>query len=32
MSSTIISGIAIFTPLLLGLIGIALFSAKKKEK
>ena len=32
MSSVIISGIAIFTPLLLGLIGIALFSAKKKEK
>ena len=31
MSTTIISGIAIFTPLL-GLIGIALFSAKKKEE
>ena len=32
MSTTIISGIVIFTPLLLGLIGIALFSAKKKEE
>lgn len=32
MSPTIISGIAIFTPLLIGLIGIALFSAKKKEE
>ena len=32
MSPVIISGIAIFTPLLIGLIGIALFSAKKKEK
>lgn len=32
MSTTIISGIAVFAPLLLGIVGIALFSAKRKEE
>lgn len=32
MSTTIISGIAIFAHLLLDIVGIALFSAKKKEE
>ena len=31
-TNTIISGIAMFAPLLLDIVGIALFSAKKKEE
>jgi hypothetical protein len=32
MSTTLISGIALVIPIILGIIGIALFSAKKKEE
>ena len=32
MSTTVISAIALAIPIVLGIIGIALFSAKKKEE
>ena len=32
MSTTVISAIALAIPIVLGIIGIALFSAKKKKK
>jgi hypothetical protein len=32
MSTAVISGITLLIPLVLGIIGIALFSAKKKEE
>ena len=32
MSTTVISGIVLAIPIVLGIIGIALFSAKKKNK
>ena len=32
MSTTVISGIVLLIPIVLGIIGIALFSAKKKKK
>jgi hypothetical protein len=32
MSTTLISGIGLLIPIVLGIIGIALFSAKKKKK
>ena len=32
MSVTVISGLILFFPVLLGILGIALFSAKRREK
>ena len=32
MSTTVISGIVLLIPIILGIIGIALFSAKKKKE
>jgi hypothetical protein len=32
MSVTVISGLILFFPILLGILGIALFSAKRREK
>jgi|JI61114DRNA_FD_contig_31_764757_length_519_multi_3_in_0_out_0_1 hypothetical protein len=32
MSVTVISGLILFFPILLGIMGIALFSAKRREK
>ncbi len=32
MATTLISGLILLIPILLGIIGIALFSAKKKEE
>jgi hypothetical protein len=32
MSVTVISGLILFFPVLLGIMGIALFSAKRREK
>ena len=32
MSVTVISGLILFLPILLGIMGIALFSAKRREK
>jgi hypothetical protein len=32
MSTAVISGIGLLIPIVLGIIGIALFSAKKKEE
>ena len=31
MSVTLVSGLILLTPIILGILGIALFSAKKKE-
>jgi hypothetical protein len=32
MSVTVISGLILFFPILLGIMGVALFSAKRREK
>ena len=32
MSVTVISGLILFFPILLGIMGLALFSAKRREK
>lgn len=32
MSVTVVSGLILLTPIILGIMGIALFSAKRREK